>query len=120
MVSNYHPNPKLKLFCAAPRSDLLLLLFAFIFTSTQPAAGQLEARPLTHNGYLRPYLIFRPAHLPPHPAVVFMLGGIRSTAKSEAENFGWMEQAERNSFLAVFRSRSRRGPTNRRTGTTTT
>jgi hypothetical protein len=48
-----------------------------------------------------------------------MLGGIRSTAKSEAENFGWMEQAERNSFLAVFRSRSRRGPTNRRTGTTT-
>jgi poly(3-hydroxybutyrate) depolymerase len=31
-----------------------------------------------------------------------MLGGICSTAKAEAENFGWMEQAERTSFLAVF------------------
>jgi poly(3-hydroxybutyrate) depolymerase len=31
-----------------------------------------------------------------------MLGGVRSTAKSEAENIGWMQQAERDGFLAVF------------------
>jgi polyhydroxybutyrate depolymerase len=102
MLSKYHAHDKSKLFGAGIHRGLLRLFIAFILTSIQPAAAQLEARPLTHNGYLRPYLIFRPAHLSPHPAVVFMLGGIRSTAKSEAEDYGWMEQAERNGFLAVF------------------
>ncbi len=31
-----------------------------------------------------------------------MLGGIRSTANTEAENFGWTQKAEREGFLAVF------------------
>lgn len=64
--------------------------------------AQLQTRPFTHNGYSRPYLIDVPAHLSPHPAVVFMLGGIRSTAESTASNFGWTEQAEKAGFLAVF------------------
>jgi polyhydroxybutyrate depolymerase len=102
MLSKYYANHKNKLFYAGTGPNLLLLLIVFILASMQFASAQLNARPLTHNGYLRPYLIFRPAHLSPHPAVVFMLGGIRSTAKSEAENFGWVEQAERNGFLAVF------------------
>jgi len=102
MLSKYHANHKDKLLCAGIQPNLLLLFIAFVVTSMPPAAAQLEARPLSHNGYLRPYLMFRPAHMSPHPAVVFMLGGIRSTAKSEAENFGWMELAERSGFLAVF------------------
>ena len=31
-----------------------------------------------------------------------MLGGIRSTAKSTAQNFGWTEEADRHGFLVVF------------------
>ena len=102
MLSKYHANHKGIPFFPERRGNLLLFLVAFALTSIPPARAQIETRPLTHNGYLRPYLVVRPAHLQPHPAVVFMLGGIRSTAKSEAENFGWTEEAERNGFLAVF------------------
>ena len=102
MLSKYHANQKGQLFCAETRPAVLLLFVAFVLTSIRPAAAQLETRPLSHHGYLRPYLIFRPAHLVPHPAVVFMLGGVGSTAKSEAESFSWTETAERNGFLAVF------------------
>lgn len=79
----------------------LLLLGAFLAVLL-PARAQLETRPLVHNGYNRPYLIFRPSRISPHPAVVFMLGGIHSTARSEAESFGWTQLAEREGFLAVF------------------
>jgi poly(3-hydroxybutyrate) depolymerase len=68
----------------------------------QPAAAQLETRPFAHNGYTRPYLIYRPAHLSSNPAAVFMLGGIRSTAESAARDFGWMDEADLNGFLVVF------------------
>lgn len=64
--------------------------------------AQMQTRPLSHNGYGRPYLIYRPARLIPHPAVVFMLGGITSTAQSAAEEFGWTEAADQSGFLAVF------------------
>lgn len=70
----------------------------------QPAAAQLETRPFTHNGYARPYLIYRPVHLSLNPAVVFMLGGIRSTAEFASQNFGWIDEADRNGFLVVFPS----------------
>jgi poly(3-hydroxybutyrate) depolymerase len=102
MLSKYHAGYKSNFFFPALRINLALLLLAFAPMSLQPANAQIETRPLTHNGYLRPYLIFLPAHPPPHPAVVLMLGGIRSTAKSEAKNFGWKEEAERNGFLTVF------------------
>ncbi len=102
MLSKYHLIEKRRLFGATIRPTLLLFLLALILVSVLPAVAQLVVRPLTHNGYLRPYLIFRPAHSPAHPAAVLMLGGIRSTAKSEAQHFGWMEQAERDGFLAVF------------------
>lgn len=69
-----------------------------------PVFAQLNTRPFMHNGYSRPYLIYRPEHLPAHPAVVFMLGGIRSTAETEARNFGWTKEADRYGFLAVFPS----------------
>lgn len=62
----------------------------------------MQTRPFVHNGYSRPYLIYRPVRLPSRPAVVFMLGGIRSTAKSTSQNFGWTEEADRNGFLVVF------------------
>jgi poly(3-hydroxybutyrate) depolymerase len=62
----------------------------------------MQTRPLTHNGYERPYLIYRPAHLANKPAVVFMLGGIGSTAQSASQNFGWMQEAQRHGFMVVF------------------
>lgn len=77
-------------------------LFIALFIPALRAKAQLQVRPLMHNGYSRSYLIYHPAHLLPHPAVVIMLGGIRSTAKSEAHNFGWIDEANRNGFLAVF------------------
>lgn len=65
-------------------------------------SAQTETRPFTHNGYRRPYLIHRPANVATHPAVVFMLGGIGSTAKSESEEFNWTAVSDRNGFLVVF------------------
>lgn len=64
--------------------------------------SQMQTRPMVHNGYDRPYLLYRPAHLPPRPAVVFMLGGITSTAQSASHEFGWTEIADTNKFLVVF------------------
>lgn len=87
------------------RKSLWRLLCAVIVLATvQPLRAQLQSRPLVHNGYQRPYLVFRPAHLPPRPAVVFMLGGIHSTAQSESQNFGWTSLASGNGFIVVFPS----------------
>jgi polyhydroxybutyrate depolymerase len=65
-------------------------------------AAQIETRPFVHNGYSRPYLVYRPARASAHPAVVFMLGGIRSTAKFAGENYNWIREADRNGFAVVF------------------
>jgi poly(3-hydroxybutyrate) depolymerase len=67
-----------------------------------PLAAQMETRPMTHNGYSRPYLVYKPAHLTSPLAVVFMLGGVRSTAASTARDFGWFEMAYSNCFIYVF------------------
>jgi polyhydroxybutyrate depolymerase len=66
------------------------------------ATAQTESRPFVHNGYARAYIIHRPVNVGAHPAVVFMLGGIGSTAKSESAEFGWIDVADRNGFLVVF------------------
>lgn len=79
-----------------------LFLVAAIIGASRPLAAQIVKYDLNHNGYSRPYLVYRPAHLPPHPAVVFMLGGIRSTAVSESRDFGWTAEADSHGFLAVF------------------
>lgn len=39
-------------------------------------SAELATRSMTHNGYNRPCLTYRPAHLPVRPPVVFMLEGI--------------------------------------------
>lgn len=95
---------QLRTWAASPRRlgccGLLIAL-----TSLAPSLqAQLVTRPFTHNGYKRPYLIYIPRNLPPHPAVVFMLGGIDSTAKWTAHEFGWIPLAKRYKFLAVFPS----------------
>jgi len=85
------------------RSHSLLLLFTTLMMPVaQQVAAQTETRPFVHNGYSRPYIIHRPAHPVAHPAVVFMLGGIRSTAQSTSEDFNWIGEADRNGFLVVF------------------
>jgi poly(3-hydroxybutyrate) depolymerase len=89
-----------------PRNPVLLLstalITALMMALAQRAAGQTETRPFVHNGYSRPYIIHRSVHLTAHPVVVFMLGGIRSTAKSTSEDFNWVSEADRNGFLVVF------------------
>ena len=59
----------------SPRPAVILLSFLFIagVFFAFPAKAQTEIRPFTHDGYSRPYLIYRPAHVSPHPAVVLML-----------------------------------------------
>ncbi len=73
-----------------------------VIVASQKVAGQTATRPFVHNGYSRPYIIHRPVHVSVHPAVVFMLGGIRSTAKSASEEFNWISESDRNGFLVVF------------------
>jgi polyhydroxybutyrate depolymerase len=82
--------------------SVALWMLVAISIPQQRAAAQLETHSLNHNGYSRPYLIYKPAHLPAHPAAVVMLGGIRSTAISAAKDYGWTEAADKNSFLVVF------------------
>lgn len=66
------------------------------------SAAQVQVRAFEHNGYNRPYRLYRPAHLSPHPAVVFMLGGITSTAESTSQEYGWTDLADRSGFIVVF------------------
>ena len=85
------------------RSVLWLLLPSVLLVLTAlNLFSQTETRPFVHNGYSRPYLIHRPAKLPPHPAAVFMLGGITSTAKSTSEEFHWTSESDRYGFLVIF------------------
>lgn len=103
MLSKYHPHEeKSRRNLALQRSVRLLLFAALTIAAAQPVVAQMTTRPFAHNGYSRPYLIYRPKLLPPHPAVVFMLGGIRSTAQFTSQNFGWTQEADRNGFLVVF------------------
>ncbi|MFY9647010.1 MAG: hypothetical protein WAK29_17660 [Terriglobales bacterium] len=84
------------------RNHLFLVSIILLSSFARQATAQTETRPFVHNGYSRPYLIHRPAHLATHPAVVFMLGGIRSTARFTSENYNWISAADRNRFLVVF------------------
>ncbi len=85
-----------------PRKSFLLFIATLVMVVAQTLAAQTETRPFVHNGYRRPYIIHRPANLAARPAVVFMLGGIRSTAKSASEDFNWISESDRNGFLVVF------------------
>jgi polyhydroxybutyrate depolymerase len=100
MLSKYHVRLGIVALRNVCQRGMLLLLSGSLFC--MPAQAQLLSRPLMHNGYNRPYLIFRPTHPAAHPAVVFMLGGIRSTASSEAKKYGWLQKAETAGFFAVF------------------
>jgi polyhydroxybutyrate depolymerase len=89
------------------RNFLFLLPLIFL----PAASGQLVAHPLTHNGYSRPYLVYTPERLGSRPPVVFVLGGVGSSAKSTAADLGWTEEADRNHFLVVFPEPLTRDPT---------
>src|ERR1051326_1072931 len=80
----------------------LLFVISLLTAVAQNSPAQTEVRPFAHNGYSRPYIIHRPANLAAHPAVVFMLGGIGSTAKSASEDFNWITESDRNRFVVVF------------------
>lgn len=103
MLSKYHPPCKKSTLNFRPARWLRPFLVVLAAAATASSlAAQIQTRPFVHNGYSRPYIVFRPNHLSAHPAVVFMLGGIGSTAESESQNFGWINVAERNGILAVF------------------
>jgi poly(3-hydroxybutyrate) depolymerase len=84
------------------QNTLLLLLIPLLTAVARNLPAQTEARPFVHNRYSRPYIIHRPSNLGPRPAVVFMLGGIGSTAKSVSQDFNWIRESDRNGFLVVF------------------
>ncbi len=83
-----------------PISFLFVALLAS--TTARLAMAQTESRPFAHNGYSRPYIVHHPEHAAVHAAVVLMLGGITSTAKSTSEEFHWIAESDRNGFLVVF------------------
>lgn len=85
-----------------PRNLFLLLPLLFAPPAMLASGGQLDAHPFTHNGYSRPYVIYTPEHLAPRAPVVFVLGGVGSSARSTAADLGWTEEADRNHFLVVF------------------
>ncbi len=84
------------------RLFVFILLVMWRMVAPQLLAAQIETRPFAHNGYSRPYLVYKSAHLAPHPPLVLMLGGAGSTAHTTAQDFGWIEEADRNGFLVVF------------------
>ena len=90
------------------RTTALTLLPAVVLTLLAidslgaQSAKQTEQHPFIHNGYGRPYLVYRPAGLSSHPPVVFMLGGTGSSARSASEEFSWKNEADKNGFLVVF------------------
>ncbi|NYF50516.1 alpha/beta hydrolase family esterase [Tunturiibacter gelidoferens] len=84
------------------RLTLLFLAELAMAGEMRALAAQPAIFPFTHNGYSRPYLVYKPEHLPPHPAVVFMLGGTGSSARQNSEEFGWQTEADLNNFLVVF------------------
>ena len=103
MLSKHHSvGTKSSSLPALSKSFLLLFFSALAIAAVSPIAAQMQTQPFTHNGYDRPYLIYRPAHLAKYPAVVFMLGGIGSTAQFASQNFGWTQEADRNGFMVVF------------------
>jgi poly(3-hydroxybutyrate) depolymerase len=103
MLSKHHLfSTKSSSLLALSRKFRLLFFSALIIVAVRPIAAQMQTRPFAHNGYDRPYLIYRPAHLAKDPAVVFMLGGIGSTARFASRNFGWTQEADRSGFLVVF------------------
>ena len=103
MLSKHHViDRKLSPLLTLSRSFLLLFFSAVAVAAVSPIAAQMQTRPFIHNGYDRPYLIYRPAHLAKNPAVVFMLGGIGGTAQFASQNFGWTQEADRNGFVVVF------------------
>lgn len=84
------------------RNFLFFLSAAAIPSTMRAEPGKLVPHPFTHNSYSRPYLVYTPSHLRVHPAVVFVLGGVGSSAASTAQELGWTEEADRNGFVVVF------------------
>jgi poly(3-hydroxybutyrate) depolymerase len=84
------------------RNLLLLSPLVIAAPAALSTAGQLDVHPFAHNGYNRPYLVYTPVHLDPHPPVVFVLGGVGSSARSTASDLGWTQQADQHHFLLIF------------------
>ena len=103
MLSYYRPSGKKSgLHIVTQKGLWRFLATVLMVIAALPLSAQIQIRPFTHNGYSRPYSIYRPARLPARPAVVFMLGGITSTAQSASQEFGWTGEADRNEFIVVF------------------
>jgi polyhydroxybutyrate depolymerase len=79
-----------------------LVAFVLLVPAIHAIASEIEAHPFTHNGYSRPYLVYTPSGLGPRAAVVFVLGGVGSSATSNSKELGWTEEADRNGFVVVF------------------
>lgn len=79
------------------------LAWLVVLTPTVPVlADGLTTHPFTHNGYSRPYLVYTPSGVGMNAAVVFVLGGVGSTATSNAAELGWTQEADRDHFVVVF------------------
>ena len=84
------------------RSVFTVAATLFIARHSWADAGTLSTHACTHNGYTRPYLVYTPQQHEPHAAVVFVLGGVGSSALSTSQDLGWIAEADRSHFIVVF------------------
>jgi poly(hydroxyalkanoate) depolymerase family esterase len=90
------------------RRAVLLVLLALIFTPDSASAATLAEVPEfgTNPGHLQ-MLVYVPAPLPEHSAVVVVAHGCLQTAADVAEHSGWIELALEHRFALIFPQTSR-------------
>jgi polyhydroxybutyrate depolymerase len=95
--------------CSPPKapffvlSVILTLLYpAGAHEDTRNTIGTDEVGTLFVDGYTRSYLIHTPANASSRPSIVVMLHGRGGTKEQAAKEFGWIELADKEGFLAVF------------------
>jgi polyhydroxybutyrate depolymerase len=85
------------------RMRIMKLAAWVVLTPSVPVlAAGLTTHQFSHNGYSRPYLVYTPSGVGMNAAAVFVLGGVGSTATSNATELGWTQEADRNHFVVVF------------------
>jgi polyhydroxybutyrate depolymerase len=95
--------------CSPPRAPFLvlcviltLLYAAGAHGNTSNTIGTDEVGTVFVDGFTRTYLIHTPTNARSRPSIVVMLHGRGSTKEQAAKEFGWIELANKEGFLAVF------------------
>ena len=82
---------------------ILILLLASSPLASQAAPGTITTKHTTIQGKDRTYLVYQPTGCENKSCpALFMFHGLNGTAQQAADNYGWKNMADQNSFIAVF------------------